>query len=100
MGNSVIDFAWLYSHVDADKQISAGSCDLHSVVVNGLTTAGDLTIYDSLTETGTVIAVLHLDPTTSISVQPITFLYDVRCETGLYMGFDQALVADLTVSYR
>ncbi len=100
MANSVIDFAWPYTHVTADTQVSAGPCDLHSVVLNGLTTAGDLTIYDSLTEAGTVIAVLHLDVTTSISVQPITFLYDVRCETGLYLGFDQSLVADLTVAHR
>ncbi len=98
--NSVTGFPYEYSHVDADKQVSAGPCNLHTIVVNGLTTAGDCTIYDSLTEAGTVIGVLHLDPTTSVSVQPITFLYDVRCKVGLYLGFDGALVADLTVSYK
>lgn len=88
---------WPYSHVTADAQVKAGRGILHSVVCNGLTTAGDCTIYDSLTETGTVIAVLHLDPTTSVSVQPITFLYDLEFSTGLYMGFDATLAADLTV---
>jgi len=59
-----------------------------------------LTLYDSLTETGIVIAVIHLDPTTSISVQPITFEYDARFATGLYAGFDGALAADLTIMYE
>lgn len=90
------DRGWPYVHVDGDLQVHAGRGILHSVVLNGLTTAGDLTIYDSLTEAGTVIAVLHIDPTTSISVQPITFLYDCEFSTGLFAGFDGTLVADLT----
>ena len=97
--NPVTNFGWPYTHVTADVQVQAGRGVLHSVVVNGLTTAGDITLYDSLTETGTVIAILHLDPTTSISVQPITFLYDLKFTTGLYVGYDQAVVADLTVTH-
>ncbi len=97
--SSVIDFGWPYTHVTGDVQVQAGKGILHSVVLNGLSTAGDLTIYDSLTETGTVIAVLHIDVTTSISVQPITFLYDLKFTTGLYFGFDGALVADFTVMH-
>jgi len=100
MSNSVTDFPWKHTHVTGSDQVSAGPCGLHSIVVNGLTTAGDITVYDSLTATGTVIAVLHLDPTTSISVQPITFIYDVECETGLYLEYDQAVAADLTVTHR
>ena len=100
MGNPVVDFPWEYSHVDDSKQIKAGIGVLHTVVVNGLTMAGDLTLYDSLTATGTVIAVLHLDTATSVSVQPITLLYDCEFETGLYASYDQALVADLTVTYK
>ncbi|MCK5236319.1 MAG: hypothetical protein KAR06_04960 [Deltaproteobacteria bacterium] len=83
-------------HVTADTQVRAGKGILRNVVLNGLTTAGDLTIYDSLTEAGTVIAVLHLDPTTSISVQPINFPYNTKFATGCYAGFDATLVADLT----
>ena len=73
---------------------------INSIVVNGLTTAGDATVYDNPAAVGNVIAVLHLDPTTSISVQPITFLYDIECIYGLYIDYDQSLAADLTVSYR
>lgn len=100
MPNSVSDFPWEYAHCVSDVQVSAVPCVLHSIVVNGLTTAGDCTVYDNPAATGSVIAILHLDPTTSISVQPITLLYDVRCLTGLYLDFDQSLVADLTVSYK
>ena len=93
----VTNFGWPYTHITEDTQVKAGQGVLHSVVLNGLTTAGDVTIYDSLTETGTVIDVLHIDPTTSVSVQPVTFLYDLKFTTGLYFGFDGTLVADLTV---
>ncbi len=94
------DFGYPYSHVIADTQVKPGKGILRRITVNGLTTAGDATIYDSLTETGTVIGVLHLDPTTSVSVQPITFEYDARFATGLYIGFDGTLAADLTVMYE
>ncbi|KKM23299.1 hypothetical protein LCGC14_1616600 [marine sediment metagenome] len=93
-------FGYPFLHVTGDVQVKPGKGILRRVVLNGLTTAGDLTLYDSLTETGTVIAVLHLDPTTSISVQPISFKYDARFATGLYAGFDGTLVADLTFMYE
>ena len=100
MSNPVIDFPWDPIHVDDTLLVRTGRCVLHTIVVNGLTTAGDATVYDGIDATGTVIAVLHLDPTTSVSVQPITFIYDVQCSTGLYIAYDQSLVADLTVSIK
>uniref|UniRef100_A0A6M3LYH5 Uncharacterized protein n=1 Tax=viral metagenome TaxID=1070528 RepID=A0A6M3LYH5_9ZZZZ len=95
-GPNLVVRGWPYVHVTADTQVKASKGILHSVVLNGLTTAGDLTIYDSLTEGAPVIAVLHLDVTTSISVQPVTFIYDCQFNTGLYAGFDNTLAADLT----
>jgi len=100
MSNPVIDFPWIYAHVAADTQVKASSCVLHTITVNGLTTAGDCIIYDNPAAAGTVIGVLHLNPATSVSVQPITFLYDVECLTGLYLDYDATLVADLTISYK
>ena len=93
-------FGYPFAHVTGDVQIKPGKGILRRVTLNGLTTAGDLTLYDSLTEAGTVIAVLHLDPTTSISVQPISLPYDARFATGLYAGFNGTLVADLTIMYE
>ena len=95
-GPNLVVSGWPYVHVVADTQVRGCKGILHSVVLNGFTTAGDLTLYDSLTEGGAVIAVLHVDVTTSISLQPITFLYDLQFNTGLYAGFDATLVADFT----
>lgn len=101
MSNSVIDFPWEYAHVTADTLVKTGNGALHTIVVNGLTTAGDATIYNNTAEAGAaIIGILHLDPATSVSVQPITLFYDVEFTTGLYIGFDATLVADLTVSYK
>ena len=97
---SVSDFPWEYKHVVADTLIRTGQGVLHSIVLNGLTTAGDATVYDNTAGSGTVIAVLHLDTTTSVSVQPITLLYDIECKTGLYIEFDDTLAADLTITYK
>jgi len=98
--NPAIDFPWEYKHCTVDTQVSARPGVLHTIVVNGLTTAGDVTIYDNTAESGTVIGVIHLNPTTSISVPPITLLYDCKFSVGLYAGFDATLVADLTITYK
>lgn len=99
MTNPRTDFPWRPSHVDDTVLVSGAPGALHTIVVNGLTTAGDITVYDGVDATGGVVAVLHLDPTTSVSVQPITFTYDVDIATGIYIAYDQSVVADLTVAY-
>jgi hypothetical protein len=97
--NPKSDFPWPFAHVDKTTLVKTGAGALHSIVVNGLTTAGDATVYDGVDNTGNTIAILHLDPTTSISVQPITFLYDAKIVNGIYIEYDQSLAADLTVTY-
>lgn len=94
-------FGWPWTHVDDTVLIRTGQGVLHSITLNGLTTAGDATLYDGVDNTGAVIAVFHFVTTTSVSVQPITFLYDLAFATGLYIEFEeQALVADLTVMHE
>ena len=100
MANPVIDNPFDYKHIVADGQVSNHPGVLHTIVVNGLTTAGDATVYDNTVTGGTVIAILHLSPVTSISVQPITLTYDLKVETGIYIEYDATLVADLTVTYK
>jgi len=95
-GPNLMVRGWPYTHVTADAQVRASRGILHSVVLNGWSTAGVLTLYDSLTETGTVIAVIAINTTVHVSFQPIVFLYDLEFNTGLYAGFDATLVADLT----
>ena len=96
-------------HANTTAQIFNGRGVLHTVVVNGLTVAGDVALRDGDIGAfpyvfpilwGGTIAVLHLNPTTSISVQPVTLLYDIECLDGLYLDFDGTLVADLTISYH
>ena len=99
MTNPRAEYAWPFCHVDDTVVVSSRPGALHTIVVNGLTTAGDITVYDGVDATGSVIAVLHLDPTTSISVQPITFIYDAVVGTGIYIAYDQSVAADLTVTY-
>lgn len=97
--SGAIETGWQYSHVAADTQVKAGPGILHTIVINGLTTVGDITLYDSLTEVAPIIGVLHLNTATSVSVQPITLTYDLQFSTGLYVGFDGAVAADLTVTF-
>jgi len=101
MGNPVIDYPFSYAHITADGQASNHPGVLHTIVVNGLTTAGDATVYDNTVTGGAaVIAILHLSVATSVSVQPITLTYDCKVGTGIYIEYDATLAADLTVTYK
>jgi hypothetical protein len=98
---SVIDFPWKYSHVDDDKQVSAGPCVLHTITINRLDT-GDVTatVYDNPAAAGNVIAVIHLNGSDAVNLAPTTLTFDVKCATGLYIDFSAVATADLTVSYH
>lgn len=79
-----------YIRVTADGQAKAGAGFLHSISIAGITatpTAGLLTIYDSLTETGTVI---YSEWVFATDVGH-TVLIDTAFATGLYIGFDATL---------
>ncbi len=95
----VVDFGYQFVHVAADALVHTGKGILHTIVLNGLTTEGDCTVYDGVDNTGAVIAVLHLWDDTSVSVQPITLTYDCRVSTGIYLDYDGTLVADFTVTF-
>jgi hypothetical protein len=87
--------AYSPAHITADAQVKSVAGRLHTVTVNAVTTGGVLTIYDNTAESGTVIAVITL----VANDKPVTLTYDVLCSTGIYVGFDGTLVADVTVSY-
>jgi hypothetical protein len=95
----VLSKGYYPTHVTESTNVVAAKSVLHTIVVNGLTTEGDISVYDGTDATGTLIAVLHLDATTSVSVQPITFIYDCKMDTGIHLEYDQAVVADLTVTW-
>ena len=95
-------------HTNSTMQIFYGRGTLHTITVNGLTTPGDVVLHDGNIGAfpyvfpilwGATIARLHLNPATSMSMQPVTLLYDIDCRNGFYLDFDGTLVADLTVAY-
>lgn len=78
------------SRVLADGQAKAGAGVLHAVTVSALSatpTGGLLSIYDSLTETGTVLYAEWVPA----GVLPHTILLDIAFGTGLFIGFDATL---------
>ncbi len=106
-GNTANTTAWrvengpyLLGRATADAQIKAGAGFIHTISIAGLTatpTAGLLTVYDSLTETGTVVYAEWVFAT----VEGHTILLDVPVGTGIYVGFDGTLAnVQATVVYR
>lgn len=82
--------------VTADTQVAGAAGFLHSVSFSPLTatpTAGLITIYDSLTETGTVLYSEWFSATTPGH----TITLNVRAGTGIYVGYD-GTAANIRVS--
>lgn len=93
-----LEVGWQGTHVTADQLIKTGPGVLHRIVLNGFTTIGDITIRDAIAAGGgTVIAILHLNTATSVSIQPMTLDYDIKFYTGLFIDYDGTAVADLTI---
>lgn len=89
-----------YSRKTADGQVKASSGFVHTVSIAPTTatpTAGLLSIYDSTTETGTVVYSEWVFATTPGH----TVTLDVFCDNGIYVGYDAALAnVSVTVGYR
>lgn len=81
--------------VTADTQLRAGAGYIEHIVITNVTTGGTLTVYDSLTETGTVIQAVTL----AIANTPIYIPVRGAFQTGLYIGFDGTLAGRVTISY-
>jgi len=81
--------------VTADNSVKAGAGYVEHVVVTNVTVAGTLTIYDALTETGTVITSVTL----AISNAPVYIPIKGQFSTGLFVGYDATLAGRVTVSY-
>lgn len=81
--------------VTADTLIKTGGGYLKHVVATNVTAAGTLTIYDSTTETGTIIQQVTL----AISNTPVWIPVEGAFTTGCYVGFDATLAGRVTVSF-
>lgn len=81
--------------VTADTLIKTGGGYLKHIVVTNVTVAGTLTIYDSTTETGTIIQAVTL----AISNTPVVIPIEGGFTTGCFVGFDATLVGRVSGSY-
>jgi len=95
-----ISIPGLHKHMAASGQVKAGAGVLHTVVINRPDTTGGaiITLFDSLTGTGTAIAIITMD--SAVFVIPTTLVYDVAFTTGLYVLFSHEVTADITISYN
>ena len=100
MEPNLVTRGWRYLAVTADVQVKAGRGILHSVIITTpATTAGVITLYDSLTETGIEIASIRVDVVGNDQMQA-TLIFDTEFTTGLYVGYDGTIVAArITVTY-
>lgn len=97
---SVTQGPFSYSRQTADGQVKATAGYVHTVTLSptGTVTAGVITLYDSASETGTVILSIAL-PITSFT--PFSVQLDATAGTGLFIGFDATLAnVQATVTYR
>lgn len=88
---------YLYKRLNtvATTNVKAGAGLLHSVTINAKgTVASTITLYDALTATGTVIAVI--DSLNNAG----TFSFDVAFTVGLTAVVTGTIAPDLTISYR
>ena len=89
-----------YKHLDDSGTIKTTKGILLGVVINrpDTTASATITLYDSVDDSGDVIAIINVD--VAIYVIPTTLTYNVTFLTGLYAKFSNAVTADITVSYR
>lgn len=89
-----------YTHLIADGLVRNRAGLLHTLSfgsTEATTTAGLLTVYDSLTESGPIIFSTWLFATSPSR----TIQLDVFCGTGIFVGFDATLAgASVTVAHR
>lgn len=83
----------------ADGQVKSGAGYIHTITIATTTAtpvAGLLTVYDSLTETGTVL----LSVWVLTSMLPTTLTLDIATATGIFIGFDATLAGiNVVTSY-
>lgn len=89
-----------FTRLAADGQVKAGAGFLHSLTfacADAAPTAGSVIVYDSLTETGTIIYSETFDTT---AFRGYSVILDVSFSTGLYIGFTTTADVGVTASYR
>ncbi len=98
--NPKTDFGWDKLNITTDTLVKTGQGILHSIVLNGVTTVGDVAIYDGIDNTGQLIATLNVRSAVSVSFQGLTFLYDCKIDTGIFVDINSStFVGNLTATF-
>lgn len=88
--------AYGFVNITADAQVKAAAGKLRKVIIGKVAVAGDLVLYDSTTESGTVIITLGLETTGN----PKELEFDLSFANGLYAGFDASLAGNITIVFE
>jgi len=100
MPNPAIDFPWEKLIVEADAIVHTGPCVLHSITFNGMTTVGDVDIYDGVDAGGVLIGTLILRSAVHVSCQPFTLILDCEMDTGIFFDYDATFAGNFTVTFK
>ena len=76
---------WEKLNVTEDTLVHTGRSILHAITLNGITTVGDIAVYDGIDATGTLVATINARTAVAVSFQGMTFLYDCKMATGIYI---------------
>jgi hypothetical protein len=103
MPSSVLDRPFDSKYLAATEQVTTARGTLHTVTINrgDPQAMANITLYDSADgdDADHIVAVIIMD--TSVFVVPVTLVYDVELENGLYVEFSAGFtVGNITVSYR
>jgi len=99
MPNPAVDFPWEKIIVAGNALVHTGRCVLHSIQFNGMTTVGNVNVFDGVDNGGILIGTLILRSAVHVSCQPMTFLYDCEMATGIYLEY-VGLVGNFTVMFK
>ena len=77
---------WEKLNVTDDVIVHTGKSILHAITLNGITTVGDIAVYDGIDATGTLVATINARTAVAISFQGMTFLYDCKMVDGIFIG--------------
>jgi hypothetical protein len=95
-----VEQRYSFTNVNADALVKSGAGFLHTLTfaqIDAAPTAGTIIVYDSLTETGTII---FSSTWTTAVFYPTTVTIDASFATGLYIGFTTTADIGVTASYR
>ena len=93
-----LGIGWEKLNVTADQLVHTGKCILHAVTLNGITTVGDIAIYDGIDNSGTLVGTISARSAVSVSFQGVTFLYDCKMVTGIYIDVT-SFAGSMTVTW-